>query len=241
MVEYLESGLLDKSKIASTLDRYESETEQMLAKAAVRAFTKKFYWDPRTNDAQLLQEATELTDKATHLNPYDITELYAVLEKLPGGQPLGEQMVAKWIADNPEKIAAAADVDNPFNNPIHPTIQQEMDAAKHDLQRSASVVDTCMHIIENSGWSPLQENVLRNATAMDFANAIREIDDIDRFARFMTRMVQMCQQPANYQCFGTATQRFMEACREIVNDPESPRQAGIMRRVCGAAGLSLEP
>ena len=97
-----------------------------------------------------------------------------------------------------------------------------------------------MHIIENSGWSTLQENVLRNATTKDFENAIRGIQDPDRFRRFMIRMVQMCQQPANYQCFGTATQRFMEACREIGNAPDSPRLAGIVRRVCGAAGLSLE-
>lgn len=108
-----------------------------------------------------------------------------------------------------------------------------MDVAKHDLQRSVTVVDACMHIIENNGWSTLQENVLRNATAKDFENAIRGIEDLDQFGRFMTRMVQMCQQPANYQCFGTATQRFMEACREIANDPESPRLAGIVRRVCG--------
>lgn len=241
LVEYLESGLLDRARIASILDRYESETEQMRAKSAVLAFEEKFYWDPRTSDAQLVQEATSLTDKATYLNPYDITELHAVLGKLPGGQPLGEQMVTQWIADNPEKIAAAANDDNPFNKPIHPKIQDEMDAAKQDIQRSTTVVGACMHIIENSGWSTLQENVLRNATEKDFENAIRDIENVDRFARFMTRMVQMCQQPADYQCFGTATQRFMEACREIVNDPDSPRLAGIVRRVCGAAGLLKRP
>jgi hypothetical protein len=43
LVEYLESGLLDKSKIARTLNRYESETEQMRAKSAVLAFEKKFH------------------------------------------------------------------------------------------------------------------------------------------------------------------------------------------------------
>ena len=43
LVEYLESGLLDKSKIARTLDRYESETEQMRAKSALLDFEMKFY------------------------------------------------------------------------------------------------------------------------------------------------------------------------------------------------------
>ena len=235
LVEYLESGLLDKTRIASILDRYESETERMRAKSAVLDFEMKFYWDPRTSDAQLVHEATALTDNATYLNPYDITELHAVLEKLPGARGLGEQMIDAWIEANPGKIAAAANDDNPFNKPIHPKIQDEMNAAKQDIQRSTTLVDACMHIIDNSGWSALQENVLRNATKKDFENAIRDIDDVDRFARFMTRMVQMCQQSRDYQCFGTATERFMEACREIVNDPDSPRLAGIVRRVCGEA------
>ena len=151
LVEYLESGLLDKTRIASILDRYESETEQMRAKAAVKAFTKKFYWDPRTTDAQLLQEASELSDQVFYLNPYEMTELYAVLEKLPNPNALGEQMIDAWIEANPGKITAAANDDNPFNKPIHHKIQDEMDAAKHDIQRSTTVVDACMHIIENSG------------------------------------------------------------------------------------------
>ena len=102
-------------------------------------------------------------------------------------------MMTQWIAENPEKIAAAGNDDNPFNKPIHHKIQDEMDASKQDIQRSTTVVDASMHIIENSGWSTLQENVLRNATEKDFENAIRDNGDVDRFARFMTRMVQMCQ------------------------------------------------
>lgn len=239
MVEYLDSGLLDKTQIACILDRYESETEHMVAKAAVRALVKKFYWDHRVNNDQLLQEAHELTDKVIYLNPYEITELQAVLEKLPHARALGEQMIDDWIAANPKKIAAAAGDDNPFNNPIHPKIQAKLDETKQDLQLSTTIVDACMHIFENSGWSTLQENVLRNASAKDFENAIRGIEDLDQFRRFMTRMMQMSQQPANYQCFGLATQRFMEGCQEIVNDPKSPRLAGIVRRVCGNAGAGL--
>lgn len=114
-------------------------------------------------------------------------------------------MIEVWIKENLGKIAAAANDDKPFNKPIHPEIQDQMDAAKQDIHQSTTVADACMHIIESSGWNTLQVNVLRNGTTKDFKNATRGIEDPDRFRRFMIRMVQMCQQPANYQCFGTAT------------------------------------
>lgn len=83
---------------------------------------------------------------------------------------------------------------------------------------------------------------MKNATAADFESAIRDMD-IDTLPRFMRRMIQMRLQKGTYdQHFGTATERFMEACRAIANDqaPGSIRLAKLIRRLFEKTALASE-
>jgi hypothetical protein len=98
-----------------------------------------------------------------------------------------------------------------------------------------------MHVLENSGWGTLQEVAVRQATAADFEAAIREMEDLDKLRRFMRQMIRMRIQRANYDPhFGTATQRFVEACRAIANDASSPRLASLVQRLFGGTPLASE-
>jgi hypothetical protein len=131
--------------------------------------------------------------------------------------------------------------ENPFNNPLHPKIQAEFAAIKATAQANASVVDACMHVIENSGWGTLQEVALRQATAADCEAAIREMEDLDKLRRFMRQMIKMRIQRATYDPhFGTATERFVEACRAIANDAASPRLASLVQRLFRGTPLASE-
>ena len=82
---------------------------------------------------------------------------------------------------------------------------------------------------------------MRQATAADFEEAIRGIQDLDELRRFMRRMIEMRLQRATYDShFGTATERFMEVCRALANDPNSPRLAGLIRRLFSETALASE-
>jgi len=189
----------------------------------------------------LVAEATVLPASAHLLTPFIATELQSVLAQLPGGAAIGDAIVDSWIVGYRESNPSTVNDENPFNNPLHPKIQAEFAAIEATAQANATVVDACMHIIEYSGWGTLQEVALGQATAADFEATIREMEDLDKLRRFMRQMITMRIQRATYDPhFGTATERFMEACRAIANDAASPRLASLVRRLVGVTPLASE-
>jgi hypothetical protein len=241
LVEFLESGLFEPANIEAVIDRYVKESVAMKAREAAHNFMIRAFWDHRVDEPQLATEAAVLVERAHLLDPFVATELESVLSKLPDGEAIGAAIIDRWIdgyrATNPAPLSD----ENPFNNPLHPKIQAEFAAIKATAQANATVVDACMHVIEHRGWGTLQEVALRQATAADFEGAIREMEDLDKFRRFMREMIKMRIQRATYDShFGTATERFVEACRAIANDAGSPRLASLVQRLFDGTPLASE-
>lgn len=242
LVNFLESGLLEGDQVQTIIERYVAEAQEMEARQSARSFIKKAIWDHRTTDADLVAEAAAFTAVAGHFDPYVATELHGILSELAGGQQLAEQVVEAWIAAFNARCGMAPDEDNPFGNPLHPSIKATFEAAVAQVHEKATVVQACLHIIENSGWGTMQEVAMKKATAADFELAIRDID-LDTLPRFMRRMIQMQLQKETYASyFGHATERFMEACRAIANDtaPDSLRLSKLIRRLFRGTALEAE-
>ena len=240
LVEFLESGLFDADRVQAIIDRYVAETQALQARQAARDFLNRALWDHRASDADLLAEAGQFPASAELLDPYVATQLFDTLSELPGGQTLGQAIVDAWIAAFEAGVHHDVEDDNPFNNPIHPDIKAAFDNAKARVQASATVVDACIDIIDNSGWGTLQELAMKRATSADFDAAIRGMD-IDTLRRFMRRMIEMRLQRATYDAhFGTATQHFIDACRAISNDSKSPRLAALIKKLFARTALAVE-
>ena len=242
LVEFLESGLFKSDQVQAIIERYVAEGLAMDARQNARSFIVKAIWDHRATDADLVAEAAGFPAVADHLDPYVATELHGILGELVGGQPLADQVIQAWIAAFNARGGPAPEDDNPFGNPLHQDIKAAFDAAVAQSHAEATVVQACMHVIENNGWGTMQEVAMKKATAADFESAIRDMD-IDTLRRFMRRMIQMRLQKGTYdQHFGTATERFMEACRAIANDqaPGSIRLAKLIRRLFEKTALASE-
>lgn len=240
LVEFLESGLFDTEQVQAIIDRFVAETQALQARQAAREFLNAAFWDHRVSDADLLAEAGQFPASAGLLDPYVVTQLFDTLSELPEGQALGQAIVDAWVAAFAAGDHRDVEDDNPFNNPIHPDIKAAFDAAKARVQASATVVDACMDIIESSGWGTLQEVAMKRATAADFEAAIRGMD-IDKLRRFMRRMIEMRLQRATYDAhFGSATQHFIDACRAISNDPNTPRLAALIKKLVSRTALAAE-
>ena len=81
---------------------------------------------------------------------------------------------------------------------------------------------------------------MKSASAADFESAIRNMD-INNLKRFMRRMIEMRLQRQTFDPhFGTATDRFVDACRRISNDKTCSRLAGLIERLFAGAGLAFE-
>jgi hypothetical protein len=241
LVEFLESGLFEAASIEAVIDRYVAEIEAMKAREVAHNFLKRVYWDHRVEEAQLVAEAAVLPKSAGLLDPFVVTQLKSVLEQLPGGAAIGDAIVDGWIMSYRNSSPSTVNDDNPFNNPLHPKIQAEFAAIKANAQANATVVDACMYIFSHDSWGTLQEVALKQATAAGFEAAIREMEDLDKLRRFMQQMIKMRIQRAIYDPhFGTATERFVEACRAIANDAASPRLASLVQRLFGETPLASE-
>jgi hypothetical protein len=228
LVDFLESGLFDAEHMQAIIDRLVAGTQSLQAREAANDFLNRAFWDHRLSDADLLAEAGHFPDCAELLDPYSATQLYDTLYKLPEGQTLGHAIIDAWVTAFEAGKYQYVDDDNPFNKPIHSDIKAAFDAAKARTQASTTVVDACLDIINNRGWGTLQEVAMKRATVADFDAAIRGME-IDTLRRFMRRMIEMCLQRATYDAhFGTATQHFLDACRSISSDSNSPRLAALI-------------
>ena len=240
VVEFLESGLFDSSKLTPIIDRYVAEKQNIEAREKASQFITKVFWDHRIDDAELLEMSKELPGIAGLLDPYVCSELDIALAGIPGGGGVGQAIIDGWIAafrgQNHERI----NDDNPFNRPLHAAIAAEFAAVNARAQASTTVLDACMHIMENGGWGTMQEVAMKGATAADFESAIRGME-IEKLRKFMRRMIEMRLQRQTYDPhFGTATERFVEACRAIANDPASSRLAGLIKRLFAGTALASE-
>lgn len=240
VVEFLESGLFDAGKLALIIDRYITEKQNLEAREKSQQFLFKVAWDHRITEEQLVEEASELPAIAGVLDPFMASELDLALAKLKGGAAIGQAIVDAWIAAFRARNHEHVSDDNPFDRPLHPAIQTEFDTIKANTQARTTVLDASMHIIENGGWGTMQEVAMKRATAADFEAAIRNME-LDKLRRFMRRMMEMRLQRQNYdQHFGTATERFVEACRTIANDTSTPRLAGLVKRLFEGTALASE-
>lgn len=244
LVDFLESGLFDADRVQTIIGRYVAETQALQARQAAHDFLDRALWDHSASDADLLAEAAQFSASARLLDPYIATQLFSTLSEIPNGETLGQAIVDAWIAAF--KASGHHDVEddnafnNPLNKPIHPDIVAVFNATKARTQASATVVDACMNIINNSGWGTLEEVAMRRATAADFEAAIRGMDK-DTLRRFMWRMIEMRLQRTTYDAhFGTATQHFIDACRAISNDPNSPRLAALIKKLFARTALAAE-
>lgn len=241
LVDFLESGLFEAASIEEIIGRYANEKEALEVRDAAQRFLKRVFWDHRVDEAQLVAEAAAFPPKAGLLDPYVTTQLDSTLTGMPGGAAVGEAIVDGWLAAFKASNPTEVNDENPFNNPLHPKIREEFARIKAEVHANATVVEACMSIIANSGWGTLQEVAMRRATAADFEAAIRDMEDLDQLRRFMRRMIEMRLQRETYDPhFGSATERFVEACRTIASDATSPRLARLIKRLFEGTALAAE-
>ncbi|WP_051346382.1 P-loop NTPase fold protein [Bradyrhizobium sp. th.b2] len=239
VVQFLESGQFDASKVTAIIDHYVAETDKMEAHHKANKLLDRLYWDHRAEEADLVAQAEKLVSVAHLLHAYTVTDLDKALTQLAGGGAIGQKIVQTWIA---AFLAGQPEIDHdaPYRRPVHPDIINAISAIKTRTQAKTTVFDACIHIIKHSGWGTLQEVVMKNATVEDFESTIKGLA-VDDFAVFVRRMLEIRLQRESYIAhFGSAADHFVEACRNIVNDPHSGRLGSLVKRLFDEVNLGAE-
>lgn len=237
VVDFLKSGLFDNSDVAKIIDKYAREADVMHAMAKAREFQEHVIWHHKMTDSELLEEAQGVAKTAHLLDVFTVSFQHQLIAELNGGQGIADAMVNGWVAAFEEKKIENFEFENFWGHPIHPDIQAAFDAAKARSHASLTVFDACKHIVMYSGWGSKQEATLRAATVQDFEAVIRNIEAA-HLRLFMGRFMEMCVQAGTYSDhFGNATNVFMDACKNIYNDPAVPRLAKLIETLFKNANL----
>lgn len=240
VVEFLESGLFDASRITPIIERYVAEKQSMEAYKKAKDFLFTVIWDHRLSDAQLLELASGLPAISGLLDPYLCTELAAALAVIPEGALIGKNIIDGWIAAFKSKGDAKFIDENSYDRPLHEAIAAEFQENNLKVQAKTGIVDACMHIIEQNDWGVVQVLAMKRASVADFESVIRGID-VDKLPRFMRGMMGLCLQRQNYdQYFGAATEHFLGACKKIANEPASGRLAALIKNIFANTPLASE-
>jgi hypothetical protein len=243
VVEFLQSGLFDVSQVAEIIDRYVAEADVMDTRHDVFKFFERSFWDHTATEDQLLAEAILLTKKSELMDAHMISTLCEIISEFPGGHDVADEAVTRWI--NALKFKNPDGVDFPvfFRDKLHPRIQAEFEAAKAMAQAKISVYDACLHVAEHNGWGSRQEIAFQSATVHDMEIIIRKgaIPDM-RF--FLAKMLDLCTNKESYERhFGSAMDNFIQACKNIAQDPQSGRLGKLVEKLFADSKLEslLEP
>jgi hypothetical protein len=229
VVDYLETGLLDASAVGVIIDRYVAETELMETHQRVHEFREHAIWHHNLTEEALVTEARSLVAEASRIDPYTVTWIHDLISEFPGGEEVGNLMLDNWLTAFSAKADRGAPERDFLSRKLHPRIKAEFEALANEIQAETTLYDACERIAVHRSWGTRQTLVLRGATVHDFDVAIRTLD-IDKFKLFMSQLIEMCGQPSAYsEHFGTATERFIEACRGICADPASGRLGKLTR------------
>ncbi|MCX5543044.1 P-loop NTPase fold protein [Paraburkholderia sp. CNPSo 3076] len=240
VVEFLESGQFDAGAVSTIVERYAAETDAMQAREKSREFMKRLVWDYHLSEAEVVEQAKELVPIARHMDPYIATELCLALTPLPGGQDVGEAIVRGWLDWFRTQQHEDINDENPFDRPLHREISAEFATIKAKAQSKTTLFDTCKYIVKHNGWGTREEVVMKTATAAEFESTIRSLD-VDDLRFLMRRMLDMRIKRQTYEThFGAATDRFVEACRNIVSDSASARLGTLIKRLFKDANLASE-
>lgn len=97
VVDFLESGLFDASKLTQIIERYVIEKQIFEALEKAKHFLSTAFWDHFVGDAQLLKMGSELPAIAGLLDPFLCTDLKIALGEIPGGAVIGQAIIEAWI------------------------------------------------------------------------------------------------------------------------------------------------
>jgi hypothetical protein len=229
VADFLRSGMFDAAAVGKHIDRYANDLNILATREELRQFYEDLAWRHSMSDADHLSKARELKSRVHTLDAYTFTSFHDAVSIIEGGKTIAEKMLADWIDSFRSQDHEPGEFENLFGRSLHPSIRAELEAYKAEEEANISVVDVCDFMVRNSGWNRREERILSNATVADFELAIRTVEP-KPLRMFLRRMVELASAPGGHrEYFGDATERFVQACRSILQDPTSPRLGRILQ------------
>ncbi|MGP1715805.1 MAG: P-loop NTPase fold protein [Methylophilus sp.] len=243
LVDFLESGILEKSRFDEVITRYKNETNKLEANNKARKFLEDLYWNHFLSNEKLVSQSKKLVKLAGLLNATNVSEVVEYLEKLPGGEITAQKILKGWLENfkaNPPIQTTFETTTYYHNNGIH--LHPDISKAYQDLQatvkENTSIFDACLHIIDNNGWGSIQTFAFERSTVEEFDKTIRTLS-IKNLRLFMAQMIDMSIKRQTFdRHFANGINNFLIACKNISEDQKSPRLATLIKNIFNSTPLA---
>ncbi|EOI3502830.1 P-loop NTPase fold protein [Cronobacter dublinensis] len=231
VVEFLQSGLFDVSELSKIISRYIKEADESNARFAVHKFMERSFWDHTLKEEELIAEAIALSDKTHLLDAQTVSSLCEVLSELPNGEVVIDDILSQWISFFQTRNLGDTEYSYFFRYKLHPKILAEFENTKEKIQQKTTVYEACRSIAEHNGWGSRQEIAFKSSTVQDMEDIIRK-SEISELRFFMSKMIDLCINKEMYeQYFGSAMDNFIQACRNIIEDPQAVRLGKLIKKL----------
>ena len=223
VASFLGAGLVDQSALDAVLTRYRREQRHAGARLRVQEFFESTIWYPDLTQSEVLDRAQALLEDVPFVDCYTVTALHNKVSILTdGGETLADQMISSWV-DRLRDMAAAPGAEpenfslaNRFGRQLHPRVVEAFAEARGQLEQTRTLMEVCLDIVRTSGWGPAEEAVLQSATAQNYTDTLLSACG-ENLKLFMYKNLDILANRSTYPSFGSAPDRFLDACIYIRN------------------------
>ena len=231
VVSYLESGLLDNSKISKELGKYVRDNNTMLAKHNAHQLIHDILWDQQSSEQTLLNTASKLIHQVKYMDAVLVSALSANVKEINNGSSTANLLISTWISNIDKNELVNYDSDDNLGRPIHEDIQKTIAAAQIANAAKQSAFEACIKIALTKNRSSSGTKILNNTTPAQYENILTHLSsaDLKDFTRQMTKM--HINNNAEFKDLSKATNNFILACSNIIKNQKPARLSKILHRL----------
>lgn len=242
VADYLRSGLIEGEAVGRIIDRYRAEDRQLAVSTRVHEFFERCFWRPEISEEQLLKELREMLPDIGLVDMATVTSLHDQAMQLKGGAGLAQELVDSWLAAFRKRHPPGQEPElspnvNYFRRPLHPDIEAEIRALQARQQSTATVLEVCRRVRDDSAWGKREEMLMKSVTPMGYEAAIRAASGGDLKLILLQSMDFLKNRGMYDTHFGGGIQSFLEACRAIVAREPGSRMTRLIRDLFRDAGI----
>lgn len=239
--EYLQSGLLDVSRLKIIFDLYKKEAFHAAASAQREEFFTAVRWDPNRNEDELLAMAKALLPTVDVMDPGAITDIVFLVGEL-GDSALARQFLDAWllaIETRPEYQKMGEQIFESAHRKFHPDVIGKMNAMRDNQHPPLTVVETAERIVKNSGWGEREKIALQRSTVQQYEDALKEIAN-DTLRRFLMEHLGWVRNGPYDDNFKNGADNFVAACYNICSATPDSRLSRIIYDMFQGHGLAAK-
>lgn len=230
LLEYLQSGLLDVSKLKLIFARYKKDTINDSINEQLNEFLTAYLWDASRDENDLLVMANDMLSKVNDMVPMHVTNIFNIVDNLD--PHLAKRFIEDFLPTmemRSEYLQLGTNTFEgmPYQN-FHPDIIAKL-IEMRDRQQPLPTLNQAVENVFKSGFTGIEMNVFRSATNLQYEDALKEIKN-DELKHFMSLHLPWVSEALSDSPYKNAADSFVTACVKIYSENPTSRLSEIIHR-----------